>query len=232
MEKAEKDTIKVPEQKKTAAETWKQHAKDIIWAVIIALLIRYFVASAYSIPSGSMESTLLVGDYLFANKFVYGTRIPFTDIKIIPLKKPQKKDIIIFKWTGQEYVLDRDTERPLLDEATGKYKTFTSKKDFIKRCVGVPGDTIEVRNKALFVNGVKQEEAYVQYFDAKTIYPKEKYPRDNFGPVTVPEKSYFMMGDNRDESNDSRFWGFVKESDIIGTPLVRLWPLHRIKLFL
>ena len=232
MESTERDTGKKPEVKKTAAETWKQHGKDIVWAVVIALLIRYFIASAYSIPSGSMESTLLVGDYLSANKFIYGTRIPFTDIKIIPVKQPKKGDIVIFKWKGEEYVLDKDTERPILDEATGKYKTYTSKKDFIKRCVGTPGDTIEVKNKILYVNGVKQEEPYVQYFDAKTFYPKEKYARDNFGPVTVPEKSYFMMGDNRDESNDSRFWGFVKESDIIGTPLVRLWPLHRIKLFL
>jgi len=302
-----KDKAQTPD---TVKGVLKQHTKDIVWAVVVALLIRYFVVSAYSIPSGSMESTLLVGDYLFANKFVLGTRLPFTDTKVLPVRELKHGDIIIFFHHELNPVKQKDENGQehyvLNDRSTGEIKATRAKRDFVKRCVGLPGDTIELKDKALFVNGVKQEEEYVQYFDGKNIIKKGSpyYSyygnRDVFGPVIVPKKddvfeikngevflnganvapgktdeqkwfiqrvygnilpeelkkireteygghqpllpknfgpvkvkynAYFMMGDNRDESDDSRFWGFVSSKDIVGTPLIRLWPLPRFKIF-
>jgi len=172
-------------------------------AVLLALVIRTFVVQAFKIPSGSMENTLLVGDHLLVNKFLYGTRIPFTDNEILRLRDPKRGDIIVFKY-------------PL-----------NPRRDFIKRCVGVPGDAIEVKDKTLYVNGQAQEGAYEIHRDLE-VYPHETgNPRDNFGPVTVPSDSYFMMGDNRDYSADSRFWGFLPRKLIKGKAWVIYWPFTR-----
>ena len=197
-------------KKKIKHETW-EWTKTIVIAVILALFIRTFIVQAFKIPSGSMMDTLFAGDYLFVNKFIYGTRIPLTDKKILVPRTPQRGDIIVFK-----YPVDPS-------------------RNFIKRCIGLPGDTIEIKNKKVYHNGKPLVEPYVVYKDPnvyqKTNYlPKEYSDRDNFGPVTVPPNAYFMMGDNRDNSYDSRFWGFLPEANIKGEALFLYWPPKRIGL--
>jgi signal peptidase I len=177
---------------------FREYAESIIWAVILALIIRTFVVQAYKIPSGSMEDTLAIGDHLLVNKFVYGTRIPFTSITILKLRDPKQGDVMVFQFPE-----DRS-------------------KDFIKRVIGVPGDVIQERDKQVFVNGVLYRNPHEVHKDAE-VFPREVNPRDNFGPVTVPANSYFMMGDNRDRSYDSRFWGFIKASDIRGKAFIKYW---------
>ena len=178
----------------------RENIEVIVIAVVIAMFIRTFVVQAYKIPSGSMKDTLLIGDHLLVNKFIYGVKIPFTDGKIlIPVKDPNQGDIIVFKYP----------EDP--------------KKDFIKRVVGIEGDIIEIKNKKLYVNGeLKEYKEHVKYTDPIT-YPINLNNRDNFGPVKVPEDSLFVMGDNRDNSHDSRFWGFVKLNAVKGEALLIHW---------
>ncbi|MDX1763971.1 MAG: signal peptidase I [bacterium] len=181
---------------------WRENFEAIVIAVILALFIRTFVVQAFKIPSGSMLETLQIGDHILVNKFIYGTHIPFTDVSIFPLREPERGDIIVFKYP--------------VDES----------RDFIKRVVGVPGDIIEIRDKMVYVNGEEQkDEAYVIHRD-DTIIPGQ---RDNLGPVTIPEDSYFVMGDNRDGSYDSRFWGYVKQEEILGKALIIYWSWDREK---
>jgi len=183
-----------------------ENIRSIIEAVVIALLIIYFFIQAFKIPTGSMESTLLVGDHLFVNKFIYGViRVPFTDIRVLPIRHIRNGDIVVFRWP----------ENP--------------KTDFIKRCMGIPGDTIEIKNKVVYVNGKALDEPYTQHTDDK-IYSKTESPRDNAEKFTVPMDKYFCMGDNRDNSNDSRFWGFVPKKNIIGQAMIIYWPLDRIRI--
>lgn len=177
---------------------FREYAESIIWALVLALFIRTFVVQAFKIPSGSMEDTLLIGDHLLVNKFIYGTKIPFTDRRILKIRDPKRGDVMVF-----EFPEDRS-------------------KDFIKRVIGVPGDVIEERDKTVYVNGVPYRNPHEVHKETQ-IFPREVNPRDNFGPVKVPPRSYFMMGDNRDRSYDSRFWGFVKESDIKGLAFIKYW---------
>jgi len=178
----------------------RENIEVIIIAVFIAIFIRTFVVQAYKIPSGSMKDTLLVGDHLLVNKFIYGVKIPFTNGKtLIHVKDPERGDIIVFK-----YPVDPS-------------------KDFIKRVVGIAGDTIYIKNKKLYVNGVMQPYKDHVKFTDPVIMPGSLNPRDNFGPVTVPEDSLFVMGDNRDNSLDSRFWGFVKLEAVRGEALIIHW---------
>jgi signal peptidase I len=174
-------------------------------ALILALIVRTFILQTFLVPSGSMENTLLVGDHLIVNKFLYGTQIPFTDKKVWPLRQPRRGDVIVFRYP-------KDTRR-----------------DFVKRCIGLPGDVVEVRNKALYVNGREQDESYVRHGDLQVIPVVFGSPRDFYGPVTVPAGEYFMMGDNRDYSADSRFWGFLPAHLIQGKAWVIYWPLERWK---
>ncbi len=176
----------------------RENVEALVIAIILALFIRTFVVQAFKIPSGSMQNTLLIGDYILVNKFIYGVKMPFTDVTIIPIKQPKRGDIIVFKYP----------EDP--------------SKDFIKRVVGVGGDTVRVENKNVYVNGALQENPHAIHVDPR-IYPREFQPRDNFGPVTVPEGKLFVMGDNRDESNDSRFWGFVDVSAVRGKAFMIYW---------
>lgn len=179
---------------------WRENFEAILIAVVLALFIRTFVVQAFKIPSGSMLETLQIGDHLLVNKFIYGTHIPFTHISFFHIQKPQRGDIVVFKYPVDE------------------------QRDFIKRVVGTPGDTVEVRNKIVYVNGERlHDEDYVVHRDA-IIIPGQ---RDNFGPVTVPENCYFMMGDNRDGSFDSRFWGYVKQEQILGKALIIYWSWDR-----
>ncbi len=185
----------------------REYAEALIVAAILALVIRTFVVQAFKIPSGSMEDTLLIGDHLLVNKFIYGTQVPFTDSRILPIRHPEQGDIIVF-----EYPIDSKNED----------LSFWERKDFIKRIVGTPGDVIEVRNKTVFVNGeahvISQERHKQAGFDSR---------RDNMAPVTVPAGSYFVMGDNRDNSHDSRFWGFVPEENIKGLAFIKYWSWDR-----
>ncbi len=191
------------EATQTHVETKKKHivreyAESIIIAVILALVIRTFVVQAFKIPSGSMEDTLAIGDHILVSKFIYGTKIPFTSSRILKIRDPRRGDVIVF-----EYPEDPS-------------------KDFIKRVIGTPGDTVQVVNKKVYVNGklyVNPHEVHKE----SDIIPKEQNPRDNMDPVTVPANSYFVMGDNRDRSYDSRFWKFVRNDQIKGLAFIKYW---------
>jgi len=170
----------------------REFIEGIIAAVLIAILITTFVVKMYKIPSRSMVPTLLVGDQLVVNKFIYGIKIPYFRNTILPITDPQRGDIIVFI-----YPQDRSL-------------------DFIKRVIGTGGDTIEIQDKKIFINGKL-------FTDNIGIYSGTAQPRDNFGPVTVPKNSLFVMGDNRDESMDSRFWGFVDLKDVQGKAFIIYW---------
>ena len=158
----------------------------VVWAVIMAFLARSFLIQAFRIPSGSMEDTLLVGDFLFVNKFLYGPQIPFTDVRLPGLREPRPGDIIVFRFPGE-------------------------KDDYIKRCVAVSGQTLEVRNGVIYRDGQPQEEDYTKF-----IYGDQPgRAARNFGPYVVPEGKIFMMGDNRDNSRDSRVLGPVDWKDAV-----------------
>lgn len=170
-------------------------AKSILIALIIALFIRTFIVQAYKIPSGSMIPTLLIGDYLLVNKLSYGLRNPIKDDFLYEWSLPKRQEIVVFTYPADKNL------------------------DFIKRVIGLPGDTVEIINKKVYVNGAPLEEPYVQFTD-KEIYPKDISPRDNFGPVVVPQGHIFVLGDNRDQSYDSRFWGFVPLHSLKGKALI------------
>ncbi len=189
---------------------YREYAEALIVAAILALLIRTFVVQAFKIPSGSMEDTLLVGDHLLVNKFIYGTQLPFTDLRLLPIRHPERGDVIVF-----EFPEDRD-------------KPFYKRRDFIKRVVGVPGDVVEVRDKVVFINGKSHIIPQEVHKEADLI-ATEFGPRDFMAPVKVPAESYFVMGDNRDRSYDSRFWKFVKESEIKGLAFIKYWSWDREK---
>ncbi|MBN1828546.1 MAG: signal peptidase I [Deltaproteobacteria bacterium] len=176
----------------------REYAEAIIIAIIIALFIRAFIVQAFKIPSGSMKSTLLIGDHLLVNKFIYGIKLPFLRKTIIPVSEPERGDVIVFI-----YPLDRS-------------------KDFIKRVIALPGDTVEIRNKNIFINGKEYKDSVGSYTDPH-IFPASAQPRDNFGPATVPKDHVFVMGDNRDHSYDSRFWGFVPYKDLLGKAFIIYW---------
>lgn len=176
----------------------REYTEAIVIAVLLALFIRSFVVQAFKIPSGSMLSTLQIGDHLLVNKFIYGVKLPVTGTVVIPWKDPKRNDIVVFK-----YPKDRAT-------------------DYIKRVVGVAGDTIEIKNKQLYINDKAVENPYIQFTD-KNIMKASSGPRDNMGPVKVPKDSLFVMGDNRDNSYDSRFWGFVPLKDVLGKAFILYW---------
>jgi len=169
--------------------------KSLIIALILALLVRTFIVQAYKIPSGSMIPTLLVGDYILANKLAYGIRNPIENKFLYQWSFPKRQEIVIFVYPKNPEI------------------------DFIKRVIGLPGDVIEIKDKKVYVNGKLLNEPYVRYSDPN-IYPKELSPRDNFGPVKVPPGKIFVLGDNRDESYDSRFWGFVPISYLKGKAFI------------
>lgn len=176
----------VTPQKKAKKSLWREYAEALIVALALALVIRAFVVQAFKIPSESMLNTLQVGDHLLASKFAYGIKIPFTNHYIYNGSDPERGDIIIFEYPNDPSV------------------------DYIKRVIGVPGDVIEIRDKQLYRNGVPVKEGYIMNIDPDGIEPL----RDSYAPVRVPPGKYFVMGDNRDNSLDSRFWGFVDRSAI------------------
>uniref|UniRef100_A0A7V4G8H2 Signal peptidase I n=1 Tax=Desulfobacca acetoxidans TaxID=60893 RepID=A0A7V4G8H2_9BACT len=184
---------------------WQEYGESLFIALALALVIRAFLVQAFSIPSGSMEPTLLIGDYLLVNKLAYGVRNPFTNKIWISWGVPQRGDVVVFIFTtdsGKPYIKQPE-DSPYRDD-----RQYREEKDYIKRVIGLPGDRIQIVNKKVFING----EPYVTPQAVNKhdeIIPAGDQPRDNFGPVTVPPGHYFVMGDNRDHSLDSRFWGFV-----------------------
>jgi len=180
----------------------REYAEAIVIAVLLALFIRTFVVQAFKIPSGSMKMTLLVGDHILVNKFIYGIKIPFTHEEIIHIKTPKRGDVVVFQFP--------------LDPS----------KDFIKRVIGIPGDKIRIHDKQVYRNGHLIREPYVIHTDPR-ILPAEVSPRDNLGPLIVPAHSLFVMGDNRDESYDSRFWRYVDFSLLRGKALIVYWSWNR-----
>jgi signal peptidase I len=184
-----------PAKKKGAL---RENVEAILVAVVLALFIRTFIVQAFKIPSGSMLHTLEIGDHILVNKFIYGVKIPFTGKTLIPVKDPKRGDIVVFKYPKDP------------------------SKDYIKRVIGVGGDTIEVRRKRLFVNGKPARYEQAIHVDYR-ILPATDAPRDFFGPVKVPEGSLFVMGDNRDQSSDSRFWGFVDLDEVKGKAFIIYW---------
>ncbi len=184
--------------KETTTSKVQEYIEAIIIAILIAVVIRTLIVQAYKIPSRSMVPALLVGDHLLVNKFIYGVKVPVIRKLLIPVTDPERGDIIVFIYPN-----DRT-------------------KDYIKRVIGVGGDKIEIRNKDILINDRPYKDAFGIYSDP-VVYPSIMQPRDNFGPVIVPKGSLFVMGDNRDESADSRFWGFVDLRDVEGKALIIYW---------
>lgn len=191
--------------------TW-EWVKSLVIALTLFLVIRTFVIEAFRIPTGSMENTLLVGDFLLVNKAVYGAQVPGTAIRLPALGHPERGDVVVFT------------------------PPHEPDKNYVKRLIGVPGDTLAMRDKVLFRNGHVVSEDYVRHADPldahspsmlwqeaylvdPTMADRYRPTRDNWGPLIVPDQKYFVLGDNRDDSEDSRYWGFVDESAIKGKPL-------------
>jgi len=202
----------------TPKKPWyREWSEALIVAVVLALIIRTFLFQAFKIPSGSMLDTLLIGDHLLVNKFIYGTKLPFSDQRFLVLREPQRGDVIVFEFPEDEG------------------KSYFQRRDFIKRVIGVPGDLIEIKAKQVFVNGKLYTFSAEMHKDSQII-PAVASPRDFAGPIRVPEHSYFVMGDNRDYSFDSRFWGFVDQTKIKGLAIIKYWSwdanadlLHKIR---
>lgn len=186
-----------PKSKKNKS-TLRESVEAIVIALILALFIRTFIVQAFKIPSGSMLPTLQIGDHLLVNKFIYGVKIPFSGTTIIPVKDPKPNDIVVFRYPNDP------------------------KLDYIKRVIAVGGDVVEIRDKRIFVNGKPFNDIHGVFTDARVL-PASAGPRDNFGPVKVPEGKIFVMGDNRDNSFDGRFWGFVDLKAVLGKAFILYW---------
>ncbi len=214
-----KAELKVRKKKKSVLREW---VEAIIFAGIAALIIRTFLIETFLIPSESMESTFLKGDQLVANKFVYWFR------------EPKQFEPVIFKYPYDPYhpePAERYAKliRPIYWDKKNFFFKFYNRRNFIKRIIGVPGDTLQIIDKNIYINGKYKKEDYAQHTDFRII-PREQGrlyinnefmgSRDNFGPIVVPDSSYFVMGDNRDNSNDSRYWGFLEREYIKGIPMI------------
>jgi signal peptidase I len=179
-----------------AKSIFREYVEAILPALILFLFIRTFLFQAFRIPSASMEDTLAIGDFLFVNKFLYGAKVPFLEVRLPGIRDPKPGDIIVFKYP-------RDP-----------------RKDYIKRCIAVEGQTVEIRAKQIYVDGVLRQEPFVKHTDPLT---RPGDTRDYLGPIVVPKGQLFMMGDNRDNSSDSRYWGFLDKDLIKGKAMFIYW---------
>ncbi len=186
-------------QKKSAFQEW---VESIIIAFVLAMVIRTFVVQAFKIPTGSMRPTLLEGDIILVNKFIYGVRVPFTNFVLPKLRQPARGDVVVFVYP----------EDP--------------KKDFIKRMVATPGETVEIRNGTIYINDKPLTDPE---FSQRYYYNRGDFAREGF-KITVPKDSYFVLGDNSLSSQDSRYWGFVPKANLLGKALIIYWPPQRIRL--
>jgi len=175
----------------------REYIESILVAALIALVVRSFIIQAYKIPSGSMEPTLLVGDHLLVNRMSYVVKMPFTDSVLLTTGKPDRGDIIVFRYP----------EDP--------------SKDYIKRVIATEGEKVEIRKKAIYIDGKKISDPWGRFkpdFGSRGFVPF--VDKDNMNPVIVPKDSYFVMGDNRDNSLDSRYWGYVNKKHLVGKALI------------
>jgi signal peptidase I len=184
--------------------TLREYFESIVIAVILALFIRTFVVQAFKIPTGSMENNLLIGDHLLVNKFVLGPSESGLERALLPLGTIHRGDVVVFKYP----------EEP--------------ERDFIKRVIGLPGETVELKQKKVYVNGTPLDEPYVHFLEPPRSADSASEVtsldvRERYGPVTVPANQYFVMGDNRDNSQDSRYWGFLPRDYVKGRALIIYW---------
>ena len=207
--KTDDPTEKTQTPKKSIA---REYTEAILIALLLALLIRTFIVQAFKIPSGSMKKTLLIGDHILVSKFSYGTHIPneipFINIKLFDdivlfSKVPKRGDIIVFKFPKDET------------------------RDFIKRVIGLPGDLLEVKSQKVYINNKPYEDTHARHTDSPSDSPL--VPRDDFGPILVPDDHVFVMGDNRENSQDSRYWGYLNVKKIRGKALIIYWSWDRVK---
>ena len=196
-----------------AARTLWDWTRSILIAFVLFLAVRTFLVEAFKIPTSSMEGTLLVGDFLLVNKMVYGAEVPGTSVRIPAVDEPSHGDVIVFN------------------------PPHEPRKNYVKRVVGLPGDTLRMRQKVLYRNGVAVDEPYAVHMDRAgsdarhpsmrwqldhltdvRVYRRYSPTRDNWGPLVVPDHKLFVLGDNRDNSEDSRYWGFVDRDAVKGRP--------------
>jgi len=196
---------KSPSHSRIKQIVW-EYAKAFLIAAAAALFIRTFFIQSYRIPTSSMEDSLLVGDFLLVNKFIYGAKIPLSDWRLPKIRDPRQGDAIVFKYPRDE------------------------KLDYIKRLIALPGQIVEIKNKVVYVDGRRFESpGKIKFIDSQIkplgirdygIFPHDAGNRDNYGPIIVPDGHYFVMGDNRDNSSDSRYWGFLPRENVIGKALI------------
>jgi len=186
-------------KKKSWVRDW---GESIVIAFLLAMVIRVFVIQAFKIPTGSMRMTLIEGDIILVNKFIYGAKIPFTNYRLPAVRQPKRGDIIVFVYSE-----DR-------------------KKDFIKRLVGLPGETVEIKNGSVYIN---DKPLLDSNFSTRYYYNRGEYGQEG-KKIVVPKDCYFVMGDNSASSLDSRYWGFVPYKDVLGKALIIYWPVNRIRI--
>ncbi|MBI4489958.1 MAG: signal peptidase I [Deltaproteobacteria bacterium] len=193
-----KNSAAVMDGAKKRKSTFREYAEAIGMALLLALFIRTFIVQAFKIPSGSMIPTLQIGDHILVNKLTYGIRVPFWESYLMEFKKPNRGDVVVF-------VFPEDRS-----------------KDFIKRVIGVGGDVVEIRGKKVYINNRPLDDPHA-HFEGDDSKGGGFQVRDDYGPRRVPEDHIFVMGDNRDRSYDSRFWGFVDLKDVKGKAFVIYW---------
>jgi signal peptidase I len=181
--------------------TLREYTESIVIAVILALFVRTWIVQAFKIPTGSMENNLLIGDHLLVNKFIFGPTASSVGRTLLPVRDIRRGDVIVFKYPDEP---DRD---------------------FIKRVIGLPGETLELRAKKVYIDGQPLDEPYVHFLEpASDSQETTSFDvRERYGPVRVPEGQYFVMGDNRDNSQDSRYWGFLPRNYVKGRALMIYW---------
>ena len=185
--------------KKSALREW---IESILVAFVLAMVIRTFVVQAFKIPTGSMRPTLIEGDLILVNKFIYGAKVPFTNWRLPSITEPKRGDVVVFIYPEDQ------------------------KKDFIKRMVGLPGEKVEIRNGSIFIAGHPLQEPE---FSQRFYYNRGDFAKEG-EELVVPSDSYFVLGDNSASSKDSRYWGFVPQKNLLGKAMVIYWPLNRIRI--
>lgn len=193
------EKIKNKQKKKSVIGEW---AESIIVAFILAMIIRTFVMQAFKIPTGSMRTTLLEGDLILVNKFIYGAKVPFTNLYLPKLREPKRGDVIVF-------IYPQDT-----------------KKDFIKRLIALPGETVEIKNGTIYINDKPLLEPI---FNQRYYYNRGEFAQSG-QKIKIPEDSFFVLGDNSGSSQDSRYWGFLPRRNVLGKAVVIYWPPQRIRI--
>ncbi|MDP9324066.1 MAG: signal peptidase I [Acidobacteriota bacterium] len=181
--------------------TLREYTESIVIAVILALFVRTWIVQAFKIPTGSMENNLLIGDHLLVNKFIFGPTATSIGRTLLPVRDIRRGDVIVFKYPDEP------------------------ERDFIKRVIGLPGETLELRAKKVYIDGQPLDEPYVHFLEpASDSQETTSFDvRERYGPVRVPEGQYFVMGDNRDNSQDSRYWGFLPRNYVKGRALMIYW---------